>query len=96
LYSRHIVYERYLHERHPLEMIAYYKQKAEAFIAQKNRKAYRHALEYIKEIRHVYINILKQPKEWETYYQRVIVPYQSRLPAFLDEWKRGVRNEATI
>lgn len=96
VYSRRIVYERYLNERHPSEIIAYYKQKAEAFIAQKNRKAYRHALEYIKEIRHVYINILKQPKEWETYYQRVIVPYQSRLPAFLDEWKRGVRNEASI
>uniref|UniRef100_C5DA26 Uncharacterized protein n=1 Tax=Geobacillus sp. (strain WCH70) TaxID=471223 RepID=C5DA26_GEOSW len=88
VYSRHIIYERYLQESHPSEMIAYYKQKAEAFIAKKNRKAYRYAVEYIKEIRHVYINILKQPKEWETYYQRVIVPHQSRLPAFLDEWNK--------
>ncbi|MBY6270078.1 hypothetical protein [Parageobacillus thermoglucosidasius] len=48
-------------------------------------------MEYIKEIRHVYINILKQPKEWETYYKRAIVPHQSRLPAFLDEWNSGER-----
>jgi hypothetical protein len=53
-------------------------------------------VEYITEIRHVYINILKQPKEWETYYQCVIVPYQSRLPAFLDEWNKRSRDEATI
>ncbi|WP_285517252.1 hypothetical protein [Thermolongibacillus altinsuensis] len=88
IYTRSPMYERYLNERHPLEMVAYYKEKAEAFISQKNRKAYRHAIEYIEEIRHVYINILKQPEEWETYYTRVIVPYQHRLPAFLDEWKK--------
>jgi hypothetical protein len=88
IYTRYPVYERYLNEQHPLEMVAYYKEKAEAFISQKNRNAYRHAIEYIEEIRHVYIDILAQPEEWETYYTRVIVPYQNRLPAFLDEWKK--------
>jgi uncharacterized Zn finger protein len=71
--------------------LAYYKEKAEAFISQKNRKAYRHAIEYMEEIRHVYIHILGQPEEWETYYARTIVPYQNRLPAFLDEWKKRNR-----
>lgn len=55
--------------------------------------AHRHAVEYIKEIRHVYINILKQPKEWETCYKRAVVPRQSRLPALLDE--RNKRREGT-
>jgi hypothetical protein len=88
IYTRHTMYEHYLNERHPLEMITYYKEKTEAVISQKNRKAYRHAIEYIEEIRHVYIDILGQPEEWETYYARVIVPYQNRLPAFLDEWNK--------
>ncbi|QAV27754.1 hypothetical protein L0P96_06555 [Anoxybacillus flavithermus] len=34
IFTRHPVYERYLNERHPLEMVAYYKKKAEMFISQ--------------------------------------------------------------
>ena len=87
-YSDPSKYERYLNEHHPLEMITYYKQKAEQLIGQRKRSAYRRAIVYIEEIRHVYIDILGQPDKWKAYFNSVIAPYQQRLPAFLDEWKK--------
>ncbi|KHF26792.1 hypothetical protein LR68_04383 [Anoxybacillus sp. BCO1] len=87
-YSSPSTYERYLNKHYPLEMIAYYKRIVEALLAERKRSAYRRAIVFIKEIEHVYTNILKEPNKWDFYFQSFIVPHQHRLPAFLDEWKK--------
>lgn len=87
-YSSLSTYERYLNKHYPLEMIAHYKRIVESLLAERKRSAYRRAIGFMKEIEHVYTNILKEPNKWSFYFQSFIVPHQQRLPAFLDEWKK--------
>ena len=79
-YSSLSTYERYLNKHYPLEMIAHYKRIVESLLAERKRSAYRRAIGFMKEIEHVYTNILKEPNKWSFYFKSFIadvleIPY---------------------
>ncbi|MCD6578895.1 SWIM zinc finger family protein [bacterium] len=77
-------YANKLKELYPKKIIQFYKRKVQVYIEQKKRSAYSSAAIYIKKIRNIYKNILKNENSYKEYISKLSEKYK-RLPAFLDE-----------
>jgi hypothetical protein len=67
----------------PLRLVPVLRQFAEKRIAEKNRRSYQRAVEWLAELKSVY-NLINQSEAWTSYFQSLKENY-SRLPALKDE-----------
>ena len=67
----------------PIRLVPVLRQYAEKRIAEKNRKSYQRAVEWLSELKSVY-HLLNQTEEWFSYLRKVRESH-SRLPALQDE-----------
>ncbi|MHB8127086.1 MAG: hypothetical protein ACYDEJ_15910 [Desulfitobacteriaceae bacterium] len=67
----------------PIRLVPVLRQYAEKRIAEKNRKSYQRAVEWLSELKSVY-HLLNQTEAWISYFRRVMENH-SRLPALKDE-----------
>ncbi len=76
-----------LKEDFPERIIEYYWKKAYSNIPGGNRKTYRNAAKYLAEVKHIYIEILKEESRWIQRFFDLKVEFKNR-PAFLDEVRK--------
>lgn len=72
---------------YPEEMINYYWQKAYDYIKNGNRMTYQIAVEYLQNVKHIYIDILNKESIWEQRFNDLKIKCKKRR-AFLDEAKK--------
>ena len=73
-------------DRYPVEIISFYKEKVISFTKQENRRSYQKAVFYLRRIKQIYVEILKDKVSFQKYIQKLTQQYANR-PAFLDEVK---------
>ena len=92
--GRVLIYSRYdfdefarrLTADFPEEIIKYYLQKAYGYIRNGQRSTYGIAVKYLKNIKQIFIDILKDEPRWERMLNDIKAEFKNR-PAFLDELK---------
>ncbi len=78
-----------LEDVYPKEILAYYQSGLGKFNASETRKVYSLRAEVAKLVRHMWVDVLKDPKAWEAY-ARQIKAENTRRSAFQEEFARKV------
>jgi hypothetical protein len=78
-----------LEERFPKEILAYYRSGLGDLKINRTRKEYADQAVFMAKVRHMFVDILKSPQDWEAF-ARPIKTANVRRPAFQEEMARGV------
>jgi len=78
-----------LEERFPKEILAYYRSGLGNSKVNLPRKEYAAKAVFMAKVRHMFLDVLKSPQDWEAF-ARPIKIANVRRPAFQEEMARGV------
>jgi hypothetical protein len=78
-----------LEERFPREILAYYRSGLGDLKINRTRKEYADQAVFMAKVRHMFVDILKAPREWEAF-ARPIKKANIKRPAFQEEMARAV------
>jgi hypothetical protein len=78
-----------LEERFPMEILAYYRSGLGDMKVNRPRKEYAEQAVFMAKVRHMFVDVLKSPQDWEAF-ARPIRAANIRRPAFQDEMARRV------
>jgi len=79
-------YEAKLSPLYPQEYIKLYQGIIDQYIARRGRENYRTAAEYAKTVKEIYLNVLKQSEQWDTYIKQLRKANKT-LRAMQDEFR---------
>jgi hypothetical protein len=78
-----------LEESFPKEILAYYRSGLGNLKGKLTRKEYAAKAVFMAKVRHLFVDVLKSPQDWEAF-ARPIKIANIRRPAFQEEMARGV------
>jgi hypothetical protein len=78
-----------LEERFPREILAYYRSGLGDLKINRTRKEYANQAAFMAKVRHMFVDVLKSPQEWEAF-ARPIKMANIKRPAFQEEMARKV------